>query len=136
MLSLELLDEVVDQPIIKVLTTQVSVTSGGLDFEDTFFNGQEGNIECTTAQIKNENVALARNLLVKAVGNSGSSRFVDDTQNSQTRDHTSILGCLSLGVVEVSRDGNDSIGDYGAQIGFSSLLHFDKNHGRNFFGRL
>ena len=49
-LALELVDEVVDQAVVEVLTTQVSVTSGGLDLEDTFLDGQEGDIESTTTQ--------------------------------------------------------------------------------------
>jgi len=38
-LVLELLDKVVDKMVVKVLTTQVSVTSGGLDLESTILNG-------------------------------------------------------------------------------------------------
>merc|ERR1712032_230385 len=38
-LALELLHKVVDHAGVKVLTTQVSVTSGGLDLEDTVLNG-------------------------------------------------------------------------------------------------
>jgi hypothetical protein len=40
-LALELLDEVVDEMVIKVLTAQVSVTGSGLDLEDTVLNGEE-----------------------------------------------------------------------------------------------
>lgn len=36
---LEFVDKVVDQTVVKVLTTQVCVTSGRLDFEDAFFDG-------------------------------------------------------------------------------------------------
>jgi hypothetical protein len=38
-LALELLDEVVDETVIEVLTTQVSVTGSGLDLEDTILDG-------------------------------------------------------------------------------------------------
>ena len=38
-LALELLDEVVDEMVIEVLTTQVIVTGSGLDLEDTVLNG-------------------------------------------------------------------------------------------------
>jgi len=40
-LALELLDEVVYEPVVKVLATHVGVTGGGLDLEDTLLNGQE-----------------------------------------------------------------------------------------------
>jgi hypothetical protein len=59
-LALEFLDEVVDETVIEIFTTKMSVTSGSLDFEDTVFNGQEGDIEGTTTKIENEDVALKR----------------------------------------------------------------------------
>jgi hypothetical protein len=54
----ELLDEGVDQPAVKILTTQVGITSDGLDLEDTFFDGPERDLKNTTAEVKNENVML------------------------------------------------------------------------------
>ena len=48
-LVLELLDEVVDKTVIKVFSTQVSVTGGGLDIENTLFDSQERHIECSSA---------------------------------------------------------------------------------------
>jgi hypothetical protein len=39
-LALELLGEVVDETVIEILTSQVSVTSSGLDLEDTILNGE------------------------------------------------------------------------------------------------
>ncbi len=40
-LALELVDKVVDHPVIKVLASKMSVTSGGLDLEDALLNGQD-----------------------------------------------------------------------------------------------
>ena len=78
---LELLDKVVDKTIVKVLTTQVSVTSSGLDFEDTHFDGQKGRIESSSSKIEDEHVTLTLDL-VETISN-GSSGFVDDTQDVQ-----------------------------------------------------
>ena len=50
-LFLVLLDEVVHDAVVKVLTTKVSVTSGGQDLENTVVDRQEGNIEGTTTEI-------------------------------------------------------------------------------------
>jgi len=58
-LSLELGNKVVDKSVVEIFTTQVSVTSGGLDFENAFFNGQEGDIESSSSEIENEDVLLA-----------------------------------------------------------------------------
>ena len=58
-LALELLDEVVDETVVEVFTTKVGVTSGGLDLEDTLLDGQERDIEGTSTEIEDENVAFA-----------------------------------------------------------------------------
>ena len=95
-LALELLDEVVDETVVEVLTTKVSVTSGGLDLEDTLLDGQKGDIEGTSSEIEDEDVALALSLLVETVSDSGRSRLVDDTEDVQTRDDSGVLGRLTL----------------------------------------
>lgn len=95
--------------VVKVFTAKVSVTSGCEDFEHAVVNGEKGHIEGTTAQIVDDNLTFAA-LLVKSVGDSGSCRFVDDSQNVETGDGASILGCLTLSVVEVGRDTLDMLG--------------------------
>lgn len=106
-LALELVDEVVDETVVEVLTTQVGVTSGRLDLENALLNGQERHIESTTTEIEDENIALALGLLVKTVGNGGSGRLVDDTKDVETGNETGVLGSLTLGVVEVSGDSDN-----------------------------
>ena len=113
---LELLDEVVDETVVEVLTTKVSVTSGSLDLEDTLLDGQERDIESTTTKIVDEDVALTLDLLVKTVGDGGGGGLVDDTEDVETGDETGVLGGLTLGVVEVGGDGDDSVVD-GARRG-------------------
>jgi len=94
--SLELLDEMVDQAVVEVLTTQVSVTGSRLDLEDAVLDGENGNIEGSAAQVEDQDVALGADLLVETVGDGGGSRLVDDTEDVQAGDSTSILGGLTL----------------------------------------
>ncbi|KYN14123.1 NAD-specific glutamate dehydrogenase [Trachymyrmex cornetzi] len=104
-------DGVIDHAIIEVLATQMSISSRGLDLEDTIFDGQDGHIKSATTEIKDKDVSLAGCLLVETVCNRGGSGLVDNTQYVQARDGTSVLGCLTLRVVEVSGDGDHSVGD-------------------------
>ena len=96
MLALELLDEVVDETVIEILATKVSVTSGCLDFEDALLDGQKGDIEGSSAEIEDENVPLAGGLLVETVGNGSSGGLVDDTEDVETGNGSCVLGSLTL----------------------------------------
>jgi len=102
--ALELLHKVVHHAAVKVLASKMSVARCRLHLEDSILNGQDGNIECAAAEVKDEDVAFCANLLVEAVCDSGSRRLIDDTQNVQTRNRSGILCCLTLGVIEVSRN--------------------------------
>jgi len=134
-LPLELLDKVVDESVVEVLTTQVGVTGSGLDLEDTLLNGEERDIECTTSEIEDEDVLLTGTLLVETVGDGGGCWLVDDSENVETGDQTSILGGLSLGVVEVGWDGDDGFGNCSTEVGLGGLLHLDEDHGRDLLWR-
>lgn len=109
MLSFEFVCEVVDETVVEVLTTQVSVTGSGLDLEDTLLDGQEGDIEGTTTQVEDKDVALTLGLLVKTVGDGSGSRLVDDTEDVEAGNETSVLGSLTLRVVEVCGNSDDSV---------------------------
>jgi hypothetical protein len=113
-LPLELSLEVLEKGVIKVLSSQVGVTSGSLDGEDTSGDGEKGDIESTTTEIEDENGALLLVLVVggiETVGDGGSGRLVDDTENIETSDGTGILGGKTLRVVEVGRYGDNSLLD-------------------------
>jgi hypothetical protein len=94
----------------------MSVTRSALNFKDSFLNSQNGDlkkvkkivlkktyIQSTTAKIENQDVALSSMLLVQSIGNCCGSRLIDDSQNVQSGNGSSILGSLSLRIVEVSR---------------------------------
>ena len=126
-----LLGEVVDNAVVEILTTKVSVTSGGLDLKNALLDGEDRNIESTTTEIVDENLAFLLVGLVEAVGESGGGGFVDDTENVETGDGTGVLGGSALSVVEVGGDGNNGVLDRLAEVALSNLLHLAKNHGRN-----
>ncbi|KAH3670626.1 hypothetical protein OGAPHI_001141 [Ogataea philodendri] len=135
-LLLEVLLEVLKQVGIEILTSQVGVTGSSLNGENTTSNVQQGNIESSSTKVENQNVFLLLGLTsTKTVSNGGSSRLVDDSQHVQTSNGTSVLGGLSLSVVEVSWDSHNSLLNLLADLGLSNLLHLGQNHRRNLLWR-
>jgi hypothetical protein len=101
-----------------------SLSSGGLDGENTTLNVQQRHIEGATTEIVDEDVPLLLRLSgTETVSNGGGGRLVDDTENVEASDGTGILGGLTLVVVEVGRDGDDGLLDLHAELGLSNLLH-------------
>ena len=101
MFTFELLYKVVHHPAVEVLTAKMSVTGCRLHLEDSVLDRQDGNVEGAAAEIKDEDVALRADLLVEAVRDSSSGRLIDDAQNVETRDSSSVFCRLTLRVVEV-----------------------------------
>ena len=52
----------------------------------------------------------------------------------ETRNLAGVLGRLALGVIEICRNGNDSLLDLLTEIGFGGLLHLLQDEGRNLRG--
>ena len=121
-LALVLLDEMVDDPVVKVFSSQVGVTGGRENLEHALFDGEEGDVESTTTEIVDDDLRLGLAGSVKTVGysgkkygvsleelvqprlkltNSSGGGLVDNPQDGQTGDRTGILGSLPLSVVEV-----------------------------------
>jgi len=132
-LFLEVSNTVVNKSVIKIFTTQVSITISGFDFENTVFDGQKRNIKSTTTKIKNENISFAFTFLVKSVSDGSCSWLIDNTLNVKTWDCSSIFGSLSLRVIEIGWDSDDSILDSLAKVSFSDFFHLEKNHWWDFF---
>jgi hypothetical protein len=56
----------VDDTVVKVLATQVSVTNRGFDLKDTVLNSQEEHVK-DSSEIKDEYIVLASDFLVEAM---------------------------------------------------------------------
>mmetsp|Transcript_11327 Transcript_11327/g.16686 ORF Transcript_11327/g.16686 Transcript_11327/m.16686 type:complete len:212 (+) Transcript_11327:1267-1902(+) len=108
----------------------MGISIGSKNLKYTIVDGQKSNIESSTTKIENKNIGLSSSL-VHTVSNGGSGRLIDNTLNLHTGDGTSILSCLTLGIVEVSRNSHNGVLDILSKEGLSSGLHLLKNHSRN-----
>lgn len=132
MLLVENLGEVLDDSVVKIFSSEMGITGCGQNFEDTFLDGQERNIKGTTTQIVDDNTSLVT-LLIQSISDSSGRRLVDDSEDSESGNGTGILCCLSLSVVEVSRNSDDGVSYSLAKVGLSDLLHLGEDHRGNFF---
>jgi len=105
-LLLHQLEEVLHNALVKVLAAQVGVPVGRDDLEHAVVDAKNRNVKGPAAQVENEDVLLARVLLVQAVGDGRGRGLVDDAHDVEAGDGAGVLGGLALGVVEVGRDGD------------------------------
>jgi hypothetical protein len=127
---------IIKKVCIEVLTSQVGVTGGSLDGEDTTLDVEQGDIESTTTKIVDQDVALLLRLVgAKTVGNGSSGGLVDDTEDVEARNGTGVLGSLTLVVVEVGGDSDDGLLNLLAKLDLGNLLHLEENHGGDLLGR-
>ena len=94
-LGLECLGHVVDQHVVEVIATEVSISVGRLNLEDTVAQLQNRDIERTAAQVVHGNLHILV-LLVQTVSQSRSRGLVDYTAYLQTCNLTGLLGSLTL----------------------------------------
>jgi hypothetical protein len=121
------LDEVVNDAVIEIFSSEMGITGCSEDFEDTVVDGEEGDIEGSTTEIVDDDLGFTA-LLVESVGDGGGGRFVDDAEDVEACDGTGVLGSLTLSVVEVGGDGDDGVSDFFAEVGFGGLLHLCEDH--------
>merc|ERR1719336_281531 len=127
-LTLEVLQAEIDDPVVEILPTEMGISSSGLDLENPIFDGQQRNIESTTSHVINQDIPLSTALLVQAVRNCCGCWLVDDAQDIHPRDRASILGGLTLGIVEVGGHSDDCVVDFASQVRLCGLLHLEQDH--------
>src|SRR5690606_10380583 len=131
---LELVDQVVDQADVEVLTTEEGVAVGSQHFELVlavdFGNLDHRYVEGTATQVIDDDGVVALGL-VHAVGKRSRGRLVDDALDVQAGDATGILGGLTLAVVEIGRNGDHRFGHRLAEVVFGGLLHLLQDFCRN-----
>ncbi|EAR53005.1 putative NAD-specific glutamate dehydrogenase encoded in antisense gene pair with dnaKJ [Oceanicola granulosus HTCC2516] len=128
----ELVGEVVDDAHVEVFTAEERVAVRRLHLEQAVVDLEDGDVEGTAAEVVDRD--RAGFLLVETVGQRGGGGLVDDAQHLEAGDLAGVLRGLALGVVEVGRDGDDSLVDVFAEVGFCGFLHLLQDEGGNLGG--
>ena len=123
---LELGDHPVDDRLVEVVAAEVVVAGGGLDLEEALRELEDRDVERSAAEVEDEDGLLL--LLLEAVGQCGRGRLVDDADDVEAGDLAGVLGRLALRVVEVGRDGDDSVGHRLAEIRLGVGLQLLEDH--------
>ncbi|OTP72544.1 putative glutamate dehydrogenase [Caballeronia sordidicola] len=132
---LELANDVFDDALVEIFTTQERVTVRGQHFELLFTvdicDFDDRHVERAAAQVIDGNLAVALFVLVQAERERGCSRFVDDALHVQTSNTACVFRSLTLAVVEVRRNRDHGFRHFFAEIVFSGLLHLAQHFSRD-----
>merc|ERR1719454_1840546 len=115
--------------MVKVLATQGCVSIGCLHLEHTTRDFQNGNVESSTTEIVDSDCLAVRRLHTESQCCCG--RFVNDAQDIQTRDFSSILRGLPLRIVEVRWYCHDSLLHAASEMALRCLLHLPEDESTN-----
>src|SRR5229473_1669365 len=101
---MEPIGEVLDEPLVEVLSAEEGVAIGGFDLEHSGIELEDRDVEGTTAEIVYGNLLRGSLfLLFETIGQRCRSRLVDDPKHVEPGDPARILGRLALGIAEVGR---------------------------------
>ena len=121
---------IVDKTIVEIIAAETVVAGSCKNFKHAVADFEDGNIERAAAKVVNQDLLVV--FLIHTVCKSRRSGFVDDTENIKACNLACVLGCLTLTVGEISRNCNNSISDFFAEISFRILFQLLKNHCGNF----
>ena len=124
----------IEKLLVEVLTTQVGVAVGGFNFEDSLLDADDGDVQSATTEIEDHDALFCLRFSVETVGDGSSSWLVDDSEDVETGDRTSILCGLSLRIIEIGGHSDDSRLNSCSEEFFGDFLHFGQNHGSDLLG--
>ena len=130
--SLEFIGYPVDYALIPVVAAQVVVASGRANLKYAVAQLKNRNVERTAAKVEDQNLFILVGF-VETVSKSRCRRLIDDTHNLETSDLACVLGCLTLSVVEISRNSDNCLSDGLAYALLSVGLDLLQNHCGNLF---
>ena len=129
-LFLKAFDHPIHDLLVEIVATQAVVTGGREHFLHAVAHFDDGHIEGTAAEVVDHDLLVV--FFINAVRQRRGGRLVDDTLDIQARDLARVLGRLTLGIGEVSGNGDDRFGHGVAQIRFRVLFQLLQDHRGDF----
>ena len=129
----EAIHQPANQRVVPIVSAQMSIAVCRLHLEHAVADFEHRHVKCATAQIEYRDLLVL--LFVEAIREGSRRWLIDNAQHLKARDLAGILRRLTLGVVKVSRDGNDGLRDLFAKIGLGIGLQFSEDEGRDLLGR-
>jgi hypothetical protein len=107
MLIFEFLNQEFLEHQVEIFSSEGSISIGSLNLENTSRNLKDGDIESTTSKIVDcKDLSIC---LIQTKSKGCCSWLINNSLNLEVCNFSCILRCLSLGIVEVSWNGNDSL---------------------------
>jgi NAD-specific glutamate dehydrogenase len=103
----EFICQIVDDPLVEILAAEEGIAVGRLDLEHAVADLENRDVECPAAR----------------------RRLVDDAQYFKAGSPAGVFGRLTLGIVEIGRNGDHRLGHGIAEIRFRRFLHLSENEG-------
>merc|ERR550525_1792271 len=128
----KVLETEVHNTVVKILSSEVSVTSSRLHLENAIIDGKQRHVESAATHVIYQDISLATAFSVQTIRDGCCSRFIDYPQHIHAGNRPRIFCCLALGVIEVGWHCNHSIVNLAAQVSLSCLFDFEQNHGGYF----
>ncbi|GIX66395.1 NAD-specific glutamate dehydrogenase [Babesia caballi] len=134
LLLLELGNQVLQDPLVKVLAAQRRVPVGRLDLEDASQYLQDRDVKGAATQVVDRDGLAV--VLLQPEGQRRRRRLVDDPQHVQPRDLPRVLGRLALRVVEVGRHRDHRLGHLSSQMRLRRFPHLREHARADLAGRV
>src|SRR5207249_3890655 len=89
----EFVGQIIDNPLVEVLTTKEGIAVGGLDLEDAVADLEDRYIEGSAAKVEDRDLFVL--LLVEPISQRSGRGLVDDSKNAQSSNSARVLGRLA-----------------------------------------
>ncbi len=120
--------------MVEIITTQSSVAASGQYLENSLGQAKNRNIEGTAAQIVDRDNTFG--LTIQTIGDGGRGRLVEQAQHAEPGKSRGVLGSLTLGIVEIGRNGNHRTDQLATQSRLGTLTECAQDLSRDFNGAL